>query len=133
MNNLTVTLDTAKRLKEAGWDKETYFWYAYDREHSESQSPYQLIHLKDFGYCYFEKSNSYPAPTLRELLDEMPEILENHRGKNYFVMQRVGNIYTCGYSLNSVHSFFHGIARTHTNPCEAVAELFLKLKSEQLI
>lgn len=53
---ITVSLDTAKKLKEAGWSKETIFDMSDEWEIRSTKNNYP-----------------YKAPTAQEILDELPD------------------------------------------------------------
>ncbi len=64
---ITVSLETAKKMKEAGWKKNTWFYYEFHKLN------YQL-HRN-----YFTKKkvpvSPLNAPTVQEILDELAEYI----------------------------------------------------------
>lgn len=57
----TVSLEMAKKLKAAGWEKETeHIWL-------RTGNKYEIVAVPDYFY-----SEEFPAPTAGELLREMP-------------------------------------------------------------
>ncbi len=105
-----ITLETANKLKEAGWSKETEFYH----------TPNGLIH-KSRGELdsTWEMVNKYPCPSLEEILSELPydTTLLKHIEYGY-VASSLDNCYKCF---------------PHLDPAEACAQLWLKLKQEGLL
>lgn len=112
MKNNGLSLETAKLLAINGWDKETLFSYF--------QSPTKNYHLvtdseaNDWKY-YIDK---IPCPSLEELLVVMPMGL---------TITKYADTYEV-FILNSGLPIL-----TETDPTEAVATLWIKLKKEKLI
>jgi len=62
-----VSLEMAKKLKEAGWKKETEFWWSREKE----QDKYKLT----YSYSKFQSADPLPhfaAPLATEILEELP-------------------------------------------------------------
>jgi len=67
--SICVSLETAKRLKEAGWDKETVFVWI--------ESIFNQGTLTQKNICVYipdGEQNRYPAPTSAEI--ELPHYIE---------------------------------------------------------
>jgi hypothetical protein len=105
--NITVTLETAKKLKEAGWDKECEFVY----------SPK--------GNLYF--TNNFDGkvikiecetPTLQEILEELPGLTMYKSASD--------NLFT--FISNDEMRLPEALVIENESPVEAAALLWIKLK-----
>ena len=105
MENLTVTLETAKKLKEAGYPQDyTHAWYNH------------LIELVWRERECYANTLLYVAPTAQELADQLP------MGVNLY---KADNVYNATLSENPViDGYFDTMA-------EALAALWLKLKESK--
>ncbi len=136
MNNLTVSLETAKKLKEAGWNERTVFSYSQKINSDKGYTvlgDYRLVLTRDVGYAKNDSSTSIYAPTLSELLAEMPKELED-RGESkdwstFLIIDFCGNI-IC-YE-NEWREFEYAFG-DEEQLLESASDLWLKLKSENLI
>ena len=68
MNNITVSLETAIKLKEAGREKECSFYYQLWELRYYTR--WQTVQLYD---------DTFVAPTAQEILDELPETINGNR------------------------------------------------------
>jgi hypothetical protein len=60
---ITVSLETAKKLQEAGWRKESHFTYNNTKDLFYFANPIEAKYqTRTFVYC----------PTAQEILDELP-------------------------------------------------------------
>lgn len=71
LNDLVVSLDIARRLKEKGWNKPTVFVWV---SRPGGPSPYIDLKVNLGGYT---DDFILPAPTAEEVLRELPEDLNN--------------------------------------------------------
>lgn len=124
MNNLTVSLSTAKKLKEAGWSKETYFSYSIRWDGiGMLRDTTELRSYPDLEY-YFACPDGVYAPTLQEILEELPYItlhrIKAGKSKNWYYM---------------IDNNFGGKYRNikNDNPNECASLFYLKLKAEGFI
>ena len=74
MNNpesITVDIETARKLREAGWEqsKELCLWYWYENEDAPISGNARLV-WKD--HIDLTGGNGYSAPTCEEILRELP-------------------------------------------------------------
>ena len=110
MNEKHVTsLEISKQLKEAGWTKETEFWWVHNKLRDEDKLCYGLTQ------CFKDHPESweyYPAPLATEILEE----LTNDQINDYTEQQ--GNILDWDDTVNLFR-----------NP-DALAKLWLHLKKE---
>ena len=114
MEKHCVSLELAKQLKEAGWGKETKFWWA-NRLGSISNKPteqYYLLHELTVGL-----GEVYPAPLATEILEELPLQIKLCR---YFSKDE----YRC--VDDDIHRNAH--TQVDSNPCNALAKMWLCLK-----
>lgn len=70
-----VSLEIAKQLKEAGWKKETEFWWNWNCASAEWILMNENMSLRE-TYPYEE---SIAAPLATEILEELPELSEGYR------------------------------------------------------
>lgn len=63
----TVSLEVAKKLKEAGWEKKCYWFYG-DNEG-------EFVIYNSSMYCRDGNSNDLESPQLHEILEELPATL----------------------------------------------------------
>ena len=128
-----IKLETAKRLKEAGWDKAT------SSCHSEAcNTPFELN-----GGGGETAWTEYPNPNSDELLDALPEFIDANdvgegTGWDGFTLrvdrEQGGNFHVLyvddGYGEYAWKDTYH--LDTKSLP-EALAEMWIKLKEEGLI
>ncbi len=78
----TVTLETAKKLKEAGFPQKTYMlWAVYVNERAILIPSYETSpELAVDGIVH------YAAPTAEEVLDQLPECLISKTKDGYIIM-----------------------------------------------
>ena len=150
---MSLTLETAKQLKESGWSKETEnnYWSknSYCPNHPRGQG---CLSCEDTDLIFLEwlvsgeelESNSrhvyikaYPCPSIEELLAEMP-IGINLNGVDYMFMLSIYPFkgkrkYCVVYEDCDEDSNPDVLASfLDTDPAEAVAQLWIKLKQEGL-
>lgn len=125
-----VTLETAIKLKEAGIEfKDSLFKYMYYSCASHLIADVER-HYKSFDPVGLR---ILPAPILTELLERLPKVLIEN-GRYYFkCIDTAGdeNYYASYDDSNNVE--YRNLQGLSTNPCEAAAQLLLKLKKEGLI
>lgn len=68
MTNITVSLDYAKKLRDAGWIEETYFVYFNERLRPKYETQ---------GIMLTKVPSIIPAPTAEEILRELPEMYQS--------------------------------------------------------
>lgn len=66
---ITVSLETAKKMKDAGWNKQTQFRYCFWWDWCKDE--FTLYHEDQERISY---TDYYEAPTAQEILDELPSI-----------------------------------------------------------
>ena len=71
IESIVVSLDTAKKLKAAGWDKPTAFYW------SDLTGIGNLLDARYMGGKPFE--SDMPAPTAEEILRELPQYVKHTR------------------------------------------------------
>lgn len=120
-----ITLETAKKLKEAGWSKETNS--VWEKQVGFSPIPIPANEMKNYDLGSVEYV--YPCPSLEELLAEMPESLNVHT--YWFFLEKFAGKYYALYRNVGFSPLRELIS--DPNPSEAVALLWLKLQSENLL
>jgi hypothetical protein len=153
MNNLTVSLDTAKKLKEAAWVKETALTWFKEKTNSANHYELGIIRttadnpdikfISEFEEGYYNKfflksCKTYPAPTLQEILEELPKEIVPKKDHHFcfeITMGMNGDVWE--YIPNYNDTFFRetlfDLSCRHFNATEAVAKLYLKLKEHNLL
>ena len=133
----TVSLETAKKLKEAGLELDTYFVWTNTGNLYIKQTGNTLWQTADFTGKYDLRGVYFPAPTLDELLEVMPcytndnenylfGMLKSTDNKRYYAYYRNGHHFAMVYNGCTLYC-------CNENPAEAVAELWLKLKANKLV
>ena len=122
-----VSLSLARRIKEAGWKKETEFCWIQD---ALGQWKLVNIHYLDSDDCSLGEFNSkISAPLATEILEELPSEIENYAelsiskdSNNFYYVQYQGvDNETCG-------EFFRDKSLSN-----ALALMWLYLRKEGLI
>jgi hypothetical protein len=120
----TLTLETAKKLKEAGFPQESYFvWqYKYDSWDGGTEDiKLTNTRAEDESYQQNDSRVSYlkyfAAPTAEEVLEQLPEYYALHRQQNFF---------RCFGGENIHHE-------DGENGAEAAAKMWLYLKEHELL
>lgn len=75
---ITVSYETAKRLKEAGWKKECEFVYYGIGSLEVVYFGNSELHRKDMPFPIYE------APTLQEILEELPHRVNLYIAKDHY-------------------------------------------------
>ena len=125
--NHVVSLELAKELKEAGWKKDTEFYY------SESDEGVVLVFpdktskgcfgvFGKNGYEVSERSIICPAPLTTEILEEFKQI-------DIDIFLRV-DLVGCFYYFNSGSGKSQEWTDENMNVCNALAKMWLYLKKE---
>jgi len=127
--NHVVSLEMAKKLKEAGWKKNTEFLW---KRHSLSgnftdprEYEYKIMHLE--GFSISKNDNIYPAPLATEILEELlcyTKIIIESKG-DFGILYQVS--YATGPNIEQIHY------ETESILSDALAKMWLFLKKEGLI
>jgi len=124
-----MTLETAKALKEAGWGQFHCRFYHDTKLRKIAWSGDIQLAPVDFGDRYIAN------PSLEELLAVMPTNLNGLQYAFHLVIQPQSTIKQYSAYYNKCFGNgeqFKGMTE-HSDPTEAVAQLWLKLKQENLI
>lgn len=121
---LVPTLETCKLLKEAGWDKETLLYYVIFSYNDGMRWVLvtQITIVTEANYIIA----SVPAPTLQELLEDLPQDTTPVNVLN--VVKSYSGDFSVGYwdcTTQQIEPEF-----LDTNPAEAAALLWLELHKE---
>lgn len=118
----TVSLEVAKKLKEAGWRKETYFMYFIENYHNRGKEV--LVQctpgIESLG-DYPEYSN-IAAPQLHDLLEELPYKISIGTANIFFKMDIFEDNYHIGYYEFGEYPWGEQI---NENPHDAAAKLLI--------
>lgn len=130
----TVSLSTAKLLKEAGFLQESEKWYVPDYETREGV-PEKLKYFLQDGYEGFIPRYRYAAPSTDELLVELPNIIQydgsiGKLGKEtkYLEIHKNNNGYKVMYK-----GFHYCEVEENKSLPEALAQMWIFLKKEGLL
>ena len=122
MDKHCVSLEIAKELKEAGWNKKTEFSYCdtADKRFNENAERYWLYPKETVSarkYNSKGKDIQYPAPLATEILEELPKFMTITKldDNNYSVLFLGTDIQFMDINL-----------------CNALAKMWLYLKKENL-
>lgn len=127
----TVSLTTARALKEAGYDKETLFNW----QNAESTDDYgyhkDLWCLTKTDEIWNEKYQRISAPCSDEILEELPEhIPSGHR----LVVLKIEKEYCVAYqALIPMSGLYTHVEYCNESLPEALAAMWLYLKKEGLL
>lgn len=154
----TVSLELAKKMKELGWCQriEKGIWFfargANKPDGTPTWSDYKQLatlhgtdHKDKCGYgkcececevCYpYACTDLIPAPTLTEILEELPAYLSKKELREGYVLrfnlEKHTDIYLVGYERLGNPDWFR--CCDHKNPAEAAGLLWCKLKEEKII
>lgn len=128
MSFKTVTLETAKLLKHAGFRQDTHFSHA---DWSVNEGSYQFDETSSFK-CV-GKEFLFAAPTTEELLEDLPVGSELWTGyyRHLAMWPHDSNNWQCAYVLPEGSGYFGWQeAKTLT---EVLAQMWLWLKNEGLL
>lgn len=123
MEKHCVSLEIAKQLKDAGWNKKTKFWWCLK---GELLAGYELRYFNE-PKSYIEQfcKDVISSPFATELLDDLPrEISINQYPENDSVRYQVG------YNKDKMALQTY---RYSNNLCDALAEMWIYLKKEKII
>ncbi len=133
MNPKYITsLEVSKRMKEAGWQKETEFWWNY-YELEVSGNKFNFHQLGQMGREGVSVSGNitkhveYPAPLSDEILEELPQCFESTLGYSTFTIEKLGTMYLVGYELRSDPNEMPLYKMADTLP-DALGELWISMQ-----
>lgn len=131
------SLELCKQLKEAGWNKETEFWWLRLPPLSEFRllDTEEMREIKEFvgedaddnDYADGFEFEHYSSPLSDEILEELPcytRVMIESKGK-------LGMLYQVSYAYGSSPKQIH--YETENNFVNALIKLWLYLKKEGLI
>ena len=117
---ITVPLEIAKKMKESGWKKETFFRYErWDKWWTKLTRRYGLYWLY--------------APTVQEILDELPDTINDCilTLNKVNVEKEWEKMYYWAWYINRELKWLHNwksVAHVWVNASEAIAKLRLRCK-----
>lgn len=130
----TVSFETAKKLKDAGFKQETYFYHSLN-----DKGIYHVCSHREFELLKkISKGEPLPAPDTDELLEGLPYFIEGEDVYVYAFQIHCGSVsdkrdwipnYYDELTGNSVYDFSH----RNESLIESLAELWLKLKEKKLV
>lgn len=129
----TVSLETAKLLKENGFRQDTHFWHS-ERKYKRPDEENKVISSSYIGHGVHAKSrNIYAAPCTDELLEELPCDID---GLGLIICKiDSGNdgIYYVSYENCITHAYLTTTTFKNEYLPESLASMWLWLKKEGLI
>jgi len=118
-----VSLETAKRLKEAGWPQDTTdnHWFEYcGKEKIEVKPGLSTNRITGGNF------KNYDAPDVSDLLTALPNGVQMTKGLAY------GNYYCQDYRERESGAALEN-EKWQKNPSEALAQLWLALRKEKIV
>ena len=117
MTNHTTTLETSRKLKEAGFPQKTEFYWVIT-----SSTNYHLIWYPngELPTVLLERNDCYAAPIMTEILEQLPRPISVDVQTKRTTARTIQPMTEYGCSYHSHHG----------NPTEATALLWLKLLSK---
>ena len=117
MEKHCVSLEIAKQLKEAGWEKETEFWWC-----DFGVDGFKLLPRRMKPQPSMDRICSMEAPLATEILEELPrEVSIKQYPENDSVRYQVGH----NVDKMALQTF-----RYSNNLCDALGEMWLYLRKE---
>ena len=119
-----VSLEIARELKGAGWEKETEFWWVI----TLTSNWHISMGKPDEGWCILNKGNYFAAPLATEILEELPYRIKGQYGLRIYKFTEY-NCQVCYWDLdgNLKHDEFDKFLPN------ALAKMWLYLKKENLL
>jgi len=121
-----VSLELAKKLKEAGWEKETVYWW-WERRSSSGKLITQEARYKDDPPIFLDGNTVEiiaPAPLAEEMLEELPKKITKH-SLTYWLTMDYDDAYIMTYSDCDWFAIVQSMDKKLSN---ALARLWLWLK-----
>ena len=129
MEKHCVSLEIAKQLSEAGWEKETEFWWEEDIRPKRTEIK-GLCKNEDRIINHINRFY-YPAPLATEILEELPNNITEKQETGVLTITKHPH-YAIGYfnavSGNSTTKIFFDISLL-----TVLAKMWLYLKKEKLL
>lgn len=120
----TVSLKTARKMKELGWTKPTLFYWFKDVYPDKTET---IV-----GYGGEMNPNKIaPAPLASEILEELPISIDKDEGTYYLEIERDAAGYVCHYVC--AYPKDDDSYGRNDKLVEALASLYICLKQEGLI
>lgn len=134
MEALTVTLETAKKLKAAGFHQSTLFHHVITPEHKglEGQVYGERSYITSYDLSIKNDDEDYiAAPTAQELANQLPS-LAGRDDKFQLQITKATNEYQAWYSpIDDSTSLSHLYFEQADTVAEALALLWLKLQEDK--
>lgn len=119
LNEHVVSLELAKKLKEAGYPQESlFYWWDIKRDRLCSELP-----TGDY-----DKNNYISAPIASELLEELPRFIGDKEALLY--LTKADDHYISGYMTKSSYLEIKKVGKTAS---ESLGNLWLHLKQQGLL
>lgn len=125
----TVSLDTARKLKESGFRQDTEYSWA----ESSSVMDSHLVHKSNFAACIVK--DWFSAPTTDELIEELPACIvkEQEPKKDVNCWLEIEKTYADEYIVAYRHSQSELYEVINQSLPESLASMYLWLKSQGLL
>lgn len=132
----TVSLEVAKKLKEAGWEQKHthYAWVFESLSHEDLTEPPEPRWMITSPFCPDDMGGewTHAAPTIGELLEALPHPHDRTGHKNLKLYRADDETYEAYYSDIGGDTWENCIA-SHAHPADALAILWLKLREKKLV
>lgn len=122
MENLTVTLDTAKKLKAAGFPQDSYLKWSWSFGEDVGDGAPLEAHLLPMSTEIEDEYNVEAAPTAQEIADQLAWGVHSTQ---LTLLKREDDKYAASYAAFNGSADFVEVAPTLA---EALAALWLKLQ-----
>lgn len=133
MEHNVVTLETAKKLKQAGFSQFTIFYHLVDNSMSYS---IKICQDKDTGLLRGTQ-HIISAPTAQEIADELPKMIEHESHHYWLRMQWPLTDSSCQYWSDTANerllsnNVYNGALGVGDTMAESLADLWLTLKKQE--
>lgn len=126
-NKHTVSLKLAKRMKKLGWKKETLSrWTGQKYQVDSKTEPFTLVYYPKKGTI--KNYLFYPAPIASEILEELPEEIDNLDAYTYQLTLTVfQKIYYAKYVMTGYKPVGSLVSKQASTPAEALGEMWCYL------
>lgn len=123
LKELVVSLETANKLKKAGWNKPTVYVWSVD---GRGVFPFPYVINGEYGYS---------APTADELLQELPASIPpiNMKKGDYYTLSIIKSGIRYGIGYKRKGKIINGDLRRYKSLSEAAASMWLWLEKEGYI
>ena len=131
IENHVCSLEMSKKLAEAGWKKETEFWWIdrQDNVKNARNKGFELCSEYDFAY-YNRDAIKYPAPLATDILEELPPAFKED---DYQISMEMENECFWCVMYTNVHTQTVDYETKDKSFINALTQMWLYLKQEKIL